>query len=159
MRRFRRFRGDERGASLLEMTLLTPVLIMLAAGVFEFGRLLYQHGLIETGVRDASRYLSRFSNPAPREADAIDLAINGRIGGSTKRVSWWNTGDIIITYSTVANPIDGATGERTYRGPDPIRVVRVTTTATYPGFGMLGVMGFGSGVTVGFYHEERVVGD
>ena len=53
--------------------------------------------------------------------------------------------------------VDAGTGERTYRGPDPITVVRVTTTATYPGFGPLSYLGFGSSLTTTVYHEERVI--
>ena len=149
---------DERGAALLEMAVITPVLVILAAGLFEFGRILYQHQLIETGVRDAARYLSRRPTPSADETAAKELAVMGAIGGTTKRVSWWTTSNVTITYPTVANPIDGATGERTYRGPDPIKMVRVTTSATYSGIGMLAAIGL-SAPTIGYFHEERVIGE
>ena len=88
----------------------------------------------------------------------IALAVMGAIGGTTRRVSWWTTSNVTITYPTVANPIDGATGERTYRGPDPIKMVRVTTSATYSGIGMLAAIGL-SAPTIGYFHEERVIGE
>ncbi len=150
---------DCRGAAFLEMAVLTPVLVLLAAGVFEFGRVLYHHQLIETGVRDAARYLSRRPNPSADEAAATELAVMGRIGGTTQRVSWWPSTGVAYAYTTLANPINGATGERTYRGPDPIRMVRVTASATYPGFGMLRVMGITSGSAVSFSHQERIIGE
>lgn len=139
--------------------MLAPVLIVLAAGIFELGRVLYQHQLIESGVRDAARYLSRRPNPSADETAATQLAVMGRIGGTTPRVSWFSASSLTFTYSTVSNPINTATGERTYRGPDPIRMVRVTASATYPGFGMLAAIGRGTGLAVGFSHEERIIGE
>lgn len=144
---------------MLEAALMIPLLVLLAAGVFEFGRLMYQHQLIETGVRDAARFLSRQRTPATSETAAIELAVMGRVGGTTRRVSWWAPGTVTVTYGTLANPINTATGERTYRGPDPLRTVRVSTTVTYPGFGMLVAISRSSGVAVGFSHQERIIGE
>lgn len=139
--------------------MILPFLVLLSAGVFEFGRLLYHQQLIETGVRDAARYLSRRPNPAASETDAKQLAVMGQVGGTTQRVSWWTVSNVTVAYGTTSNPINGATGERTYRGPDPIRTVTVSTTATYPGFGMLAAIGRSSGVVVGYAHQERIIGE
>ena len=52
LRHLKRFRREERGAILVEMTLITPLMIVLSAGVFEFGNLIHQKLLIEAGLRD-----------------------------------------------------------------------------------------------------------
>ena len=149
---------DERGASLVEMTLVTPLLLALAAGFAEFGTVLYQHQLIETGVRDAARFLSRRPDPSADAALGQRLATTGKIAvGGTQRVSWWAPADITVSVTTVANPL--VSGERTYRGPDPIKIVNVSTTATYPGVGLLRALSITGGLTVRFSHQERVVGE
>ena len=47
--------GDEQGAALLEATLLTPVLLFLVGGVFEFSWYFYHQQAVEVGLQDAAR--------------------------------------------------------------------------------------------------------
>jgi hypothetical protein len=145
--------SDERGSSLVETAVVIPFLLVLGLGVSEFGNVLYNHHLVDTGVRDAARYLARFKQPETRETEAKQLAVTGSTTGGTKRVAWWDTGDVMITYKQFANP----TGA--YRGPDPIRVVQVETNVTYGGVGFLSFLGLGNSLTFGMAHEERVIGD
>lgn len=159
MLRTTNFFKDERGASLIEMTLVTPFLVFLGLGIAEFGQTFYHQHLITTGLRDASRYAARFPDPLAAAADAKDIAMTGSVGGIEKRVSWWNAGDITISVQDVANPINAATGERTYRGADPIKVVRVATSVNHPGLGFLSVLGISSPITINVQHEERVIPD
>ncbi len=152
-----RFTRCDRGASMVEFTIVAPFLFIVGFGIIEFGNALYGHHVITTGVRDAARYLARFDDPSTRYNDARILAVTGEPGGVTPRLSWWGTGNVNITTATVPNPIDGATGERDYRGPDPLTVVRVSSSVSYPGVGMLGVLGLGDTITISVMHEERVV--
>ena len=149
--------NDRQGAALVEFTVVLPFLLVLGFGVFEFGNLLYGYHLINTGIEDAARYLSRVDDPNAKAAQAKELAVYGQIGGSSKRVAWWNVGDITVAVTPIANPVDPGTGTRTYRGPDPIQVVRVSTTATYPGLGFLSLLGLGSSISVSAFHEQRVI--
>lgn len=150
--------GDQRGTSLVETAIVMPFLLVLGLGVFEFGNILYNHHLVNTGVRDAARYLARFRLPETRETEAKQLAVTGSTAGGIKRVAWWDTDDVTVDYKEIANPPD-VTGERPYRGTDPIRVVQVMTNVTYEGIGFLGFLGLGESLTFGIAHEERVVGD
>ena len=150
--------GDQRGTALVETAIVMPFLLVLGLGVFEFGNILYNHHLVNTGVRDAARYLARFRLPETRETEAKQLAVTGSTAGGINRVAWWNTDDVTVSYKEIANPPD-VTGERPYRGPDPIRVVQVRTNVTYGGIGFLGFLGLGESLTFGIAHEERVVGD
>lgn len=159
MLRIAGFCKDDRGASLVEMTIVTPFLILLGLGIAEFGQTFYHQHLITTGLRDASRYLARFDDPLAAAADAKDIAVTGSIGGTEKRVSWWNAGDITVSVQNFVNSIDSTTGERTYRGPDPIKVVRVATSVNRPGLGFLSVIGISSPITINVQHEERVIGE
>lgn len=159
MLRIAGFCKDDRGASLVEMTLVTPFLVFLGLGVSEFGHTFYHQHLITTGLRDASRYLARFDDPLAAAADAKDIAVTGSIGGTDKRVSWWNTGDITVTIRNIANPKDSTTGLRPYRGTDPLKVVRVATSVDHPGLGFLSVIGISSPLPINVHHEERVIGE
>jgi len=151
--------SDRRGAAIVEFTVVLPVLLTLGLGVFEFGNALYGYHVISTGLRDAARFLARQNDPTTSETAAKQLAVYGEIGGATKRVSWWNVADVSVTTSTIANPVDPMTGARAYRGPDPIRVVRVATSATYPGLGLFAVIGLGPTLSINTFHEERVIGE
>src|SRR5688572_16566479 len=74
----RRFRREERGAALVETTLLMPFLLFTCAGVFEFGNLFYQKLLIEAGVRDAARYVARCTTTFPcSDTIAANIAVYG----------------------------------------------------------------------------------
>jgi Flp pilus assembly protein TadG len=48
----------ERGAALVELALVLPLLILLTLIATEFGRAIYQYNTIAKSVRDAARYLS-----------------------------------------------------------------------------------------------------
>jgi hypothetical protein len=150
---------DRNGAALVEFTVVLPFLVFLGLGAFEFGNALYGSHVIATGLRDAARYLARFDDLTAAETAAKQLAVYGEIGGATKRVSWWNVGDITVSLATIANPVNPDTGARAYRGPDPIRVVRVATSTTYPGLGFFAVLGLGPTLAINTFHEERVIGD
>src|SRR5206468_252085 len=57
------FWRDNVGSALLEGAVLTPLLLVVLGGVYEFSWIYHKQKLIEAGVRDAARYLSRV--PAP----------------------------------------------------------------------------------------------
>lgn len=154
------FAADRRGAALVEMTVLLPFLLVLCAGVFEFGSLFYQKMLVETGVRDAARYLSRCTLAECSEAKAINIAVYGDPAGGTARVTGWNVGDISVTYVPFSN-ID-PDGNKLYRGGATIQVVRVSTTYSYVGGGLLAFLqNLGivtSPIDINVAHEQRVIG-
>ena len=149
--------SDRAGTALVEFTIVVPFLLVLGLGMIEFGNVLYRHQLILTGVRDAARYLSRVDDPNALATDARQLAVYGEIGGSTNRVSWWNVGDVSVAVTAIDNSVNPDTGARAYRGGDQILIVRVSTTATYPGVGLLGFLGLGSSLSFSAFHEERVI--
>lgn len=145
------------GAALVEFSLTLPLLLSLAFGVGEFGRLLYQHQLIVTGIRDAARYLARVSDPIAATAAGQNLATTGLVTGGTARVSYWQASDVLVTAPTVANPTDPLTGQPSYRSGGPVTVVRVTTTVQYQDVGFLSFLGL-TPPTFTLAHEERFIG-
>ena len=159
MRKLARAFYDKSGTSLIEAAIVMPFVLMLGVGVTEYGNALYLNQQITTGVSDAARYLAHQDVPLDHADKARSLALTGSITGGEKRVPDWTDGDITITMLDFANPVDTTTGERPYRGGDPIRVVRVSTDYNYVGFGGLNSFGLGSVLNIGVSHEERVIGE
>jgi len=128
-RLIRRFTRNRRGTAAIEAALAFPFMVALGAGMFEFGSLFYNFELMQTGVRDAARYLARVADPAASETAARNLALRGTVDSSgALRVTWWQATDIQVTYEAIPNAPDPTTGLRPYRGRDPLIVVRVSTS-------------------------------
>lgn len=153
-----RFRASERGAALVEMTLITPFMLLLAAGVFEFSNIMHSKLLIETGLRDGTRYIARCyhgNTLGACQTDGIAIAANAGVG--TPRVPNWTTGNITVTYQTTPITVD-ENGLQNYRSSSAqVRVVRMETSYAYTGTGLWNFLGFGA-LTLPAAHEERVVG-
>lgn len=167
LRSARRLRREENGASLLEMTVVAPVLLTFGLGVFEFSNALYQYHLISGGLRDAARFAAGLPMPDPvvvtdstcNESDpratpigcAKRLAVTGQVAsGGTNRVSWWEVGDIEVDYLPLDPP------DPDLRGGNPYKVV-VTTSFVYPDLGFLDFFGLGP-INMQTAHEERLYG-
>ena len=169
----RRLRRDENGASLLEMTVVTPFLLALGLGMFEFSNALYQYHLITGGVRDAARFAAGLPMPVTVDQNEVcdendpratplgcakRLAVTGQIAaGGSNRVDWWQVDDITITYPALANSDLGG-GLKSYRGGDEIAVVQVTTAFVYSDLGFLDYFGLGP-INITTAHEERHYGN
>lgn len=69
-----------RGGVLVEFALLLGPLLILAFGITEFGRAMYQYNAIAKAVRDSARHLSQFAPGDPtRIAEAQSLVYCGWI--------------------------------------------------------------------------------
>ena len=83
----RRFCHDETGAVLVETAIILPLMITLSAGVYEFSNAIYTRLMLESGVADAARYMSRCvhddgdaTEVANCETSAKNLAVCGTVG-------------------------------------------------------------------------------
>jgi Flp pilus assembly protein TadG len=149
---------NSEGSALVEGALVVPILCMLLFGVFEFSWLFYQQHLISTGIHDAARYLARTANPNDLtiQTGAKNLATTGAIDGSAARVSGWRTDDLMITYSSVDNPV-GFNGSTPFRGGAVIQSVTVSTTFAVPSLGFFGLLGL-KPPPITISHQERIIG-
>jgi Flp pilus assembly protein TadG len=149
---------DTRGVSLLEMTIILPVLLTIGLGILEFGNALYNYHLITVGVRDGARYYAGLPESVDNDIAAQNIAATGVISGGTNRVSWWNASDVTVDYNEIAILNDDGSGNKLYRGGAYIPVVTVSTTIGYQSLGLLGYLGLGS-INLTATHEERVYGN
>lgn len=147
---------DQDGASLVEFSLLAPLLVALGLGMTEFGRFMYQYQLVVEGLRDAGRYIARLDpTNATNQTKAANLAVTGTVDGSgDARVEGWTAADVSFSVTNVAN--DDGTGTPLYRGGANVEVVEVTTSFAYADVGFLSALGIDA-ITFGAAHEQRVI--
>lgn len=77
-------RSRQRGVAAVELGILMIPLVLLAFGITEFGRAIYQYNTIAKSVRDSVRYLTQ---GAPGEATLITNAKNLTVCGTTASCS------------------------------------------------------------------------
>lgn len=148
--RLRQLLSDDGGAVLTEALLVVPFLTILAVGVLEFGNVLWQREQIETGLRDAARYMARcrvgtsWHTTSECEGWARNLAYYGSTASTGGlRVPDWNATNSPITFATVD------TGKQ-----DIVTATTAHQLVHSPLFGMLGI----NVITVSAKHEQRVIG-
>ena len=96
-----RFRRDEQGVQLLEMAIVIPILMLLFAGVAEFGRYFYEYTTLAKASRVGARYLgSKSVNSATNyEAIAKNLVVYGNTAGTGSPIlSGLSTSNVTVTY-------------------------------------------------------------
>jgi hypothetical protein len=148
------FRKSERGASLVEFSLVLPLLLLFAGGLAEFGLMLHQQQVITKSVRDAARYAARTSFafktcPLNSQAewtqlvtDTQTIALRGSINASAPLLlpSWNNVSMVAVADSCIApGTLLSPAG-----GGNNIPVITVTATVPYAGTGFLGFLGLSS---------------
>jgi Flp pilus assembly protein TadG len=154
----RTFFASDRAAALVEMAIITPLVLSLAAGVFEFSNILHTKLLIEAGVEDGARYIARCSGPDENTCNTYgaNIAANGTVSGGTARVANWAPADVTVTYLSV--PALTEEGVRLYRSDSlDVRIVEVSTSYAYTGTGLWDILGLGA-MTLTAAHQERVMG-
>jgi Flp pilus assembly protein TadG len=159
MRVFRSpFSTNDRGAALAESAIALPLIVVVFATIFAFGSTLFNTQVLETAARDSARYLAHTATTATDEAAARNIAVYANAAGTgSVRVRGLTTGNVGISYVTVSNPVTGS-GERAYRGSDPIKLVKVNITWTAPAGSMFGLFGVAP-ITYHAVNQERVIGD
>jgi Flp pilus assembly protein TadG len=159
------FWENRSGVSIIEMTIMLPVLVSLAFGVAEFGRALQQHHVMTKAMRDAGRYLTRVPVDCPSGAAtgsvtntsdidmAKNLALNGAPTGGSPRVSYWTSPASI---SVRVDCFDNTAG--TYRGEPGMPLITVSASVPYQDLGFLGVLGLPA-MTFNPRHQELHIGE
>ncbi|MER8918176.1 pilus assembly protein [Mesorhizobium sp. M0761] len=163
-----RFRRDHGGAVLVEMTLITPLMLILSAGVFEFGNLIHDKLLMEAGLSDGARYAARCNSQIYTDyADAgftaincADVATNIAVFGNAdgtppSRVAGWQKSNVTVTSGSCHDAVEA--GVTKYRSTTAqVCVVRAAGTFAYTGVGMLSFINV-SPITLSGFHEERLI--
>lgn len=162
------FRRDDKGAALVEFSLVAPFLLLLAAGLSEFGMMLHQQQILTKSVRDAARFAARTSAAVKScpistqtewttvSADAKRLAVYGNIAGTGNPILPALNNVSLVTLSDSC--VTPATGWVSPAGAgNNIPVVTVSASVTYAGVGFLGFLGI-TAPTLTATHSEMWAG-
>ena len=89
-----RFRRDESGLQLVEVTIVIPIFLMMFAATAEFGRYFYEYTTLAKAARAGTRYLATAPVVAAEDAIAKNIVVYGNAAGS---------GSPLLTGLTTAN--------------------------------------------------------
>lgn len=165
----RRFIGERRGAALVEFTLMMPFLMVLAAGITEFGHALHQQHIIQKSLRDAARFAARTPyelkscplNTQPEWAtmvsDAQTVALYGKLTPpSPPRFLLPNWSD--ATMVAVTESCSSAAGLFSPAGAgNDIPIITVSASVPFNSTGFLGFLGLAD-FNIQAQHSEMWVG-
>ncbi|WP_245492551.1 TadE/TadG family type IV pilus assembly protein [Mesorhizobium sp. M4A.F.Ca.ET.090.04.2.1] len=163
-----RFWRDSRGTALVEMAIIGPTMILLSAGVFEFGNLIHDKLLMEAGLSDAARFGARCNSQLYTDAGlaaincadiATNIAVFGNVAGTgSARISGWQKANVTVTIAASGSCQDAVVaGVTKYRSTtSQVCIVRAAGTYAYAGVGMLSLVGV-SPITLSGFHEERLI--
>ena len=119
LRKLHCFIHQEGGASMAELAIMVPILVLLLAAVADFGRFFQQYTTLAKSTRTAARYLSNHPFPENQVA-ARNLVVCGKLtcaggdelvrGLSAANVCIESTGSPKIETVTVSIPRTGGQG-------------------------------------------------
>ncbi|WP_292235416.1 TadE/TadG family type IV pilus assembly protein [Mesorhizobium sp.] len=170
-RHLSRFRRDDHGTALVEMAIIAPFMLLLSAGVFEFGNLIHDKLLIEAGLSDAARFGARCNSQLYTDAglaaiDCSDIAANIAVYGKAvvnvatdpPRIPGWLKANVTVSIANAGSCHDAVVaGVTKYRSTTAqVCIVRAAGTFPYSGIGMLSILGIGT-ITLNGFHEERLI--
>jgi Flp pilus assembly protein TadG len=157
----KRFGLNRSGAAAVEFSLVLPLLVILAFGGIEIGRMLLHHEIITKGVRNGVRYLTRVPVTCGEEpgegsvADsekqaAINLIKSGSTTAGTPVLAAYDEATFDVEVDCRANP-DGLIGGTL------LPLVRMTVQVPYDGM-FMGIVGLNT-TAFTVTHEELNVGE
>jgi hypothetical protein len=82
---FNRFRREEQGVQLVELAIVLPIMLLLFAGLAEFGRYFYEYTTLAKSARLGARYLaskSVMSTDNDWKGNAKNMVVFGNITGA-----------------------------------------------------------------------------
>jgi Flp pilus assembly protein TadG len=97
-----RFRRDERGVQLIETAIVVPIMLVLFAGVAEFGSYFYEYTTLAKASRLGARYLASKSvnSTTNYETIAKNMIVYGNAAGTGDPIlPGLAPGDVTITYA------------------------------------------------------------
>lgn len=142
---------DKSGVAAVEAAIIFPFLGIVGLGVMDCSFMLLQNQKMEQSLVSAANFMSLSTNPQLVETQAKRIAVSGTTDPLAKPlIKNWSPADISISYALVPN-------NNQYRGGDYIRVVDITTTLPYEGFGIVKAI-TRKGVTLHAQYQQRMTG-
>ncbi|MFZ1725987.1 MAG: TadE/TadG family type IV pilus assembly protein [Albidovulum sp.] len=155
----RRFFRDEEGAALVEFAIALPMMLLIFGFIVEGSRLMLSFQSAISGVRDATRFLSRVvpsdicvsgGNLAGYSAQLVTI-VGQSVGGSSVFPSFVSVNSVTPSLACVVG---------TYRmNPAPVAQVTANVTVNFPFSGVFSFFGGGlPAITTDVTDSSRVFG-
>lgn len=134
--RLRRFVRADEGAALVEFAIVLPMMLLVFAVIIEGSRVMLSYQATISGVRDATRYLSRV---VPTDICTTGGPVSGHNSTLLAIVSSSTSGGSVmpsaVTINSVGSSLTCVSG--TYRvSPAPVATVTANITITFPFAGL-----------------------
>lgn len=112
IRRIRRRQGSDRGAELIELAIVLPMLLMVCAAIMDFGFLFQRYEVLTNAAREGARIASLPGYNATDVQDRVDnyLSASGMTGAtttttySTQVTSGGASIDVVTVLVTIPSP-------------------------------------------------------
>lgn len=131
MTKLRISRQDDRGSLSVEFVIVTPMIFIVLALIYAFGRVAEVNGVLDTGTRDAARVATQANSYQQADAAAKQV-VRQEVGTGSKKCQ--DTLQVTVAGGDAAN----------FR---PGRPITVTATCTYA-LSDLGIPGAPASLTV-----------
>ncbi|HEX5873124.1 MAG TPA: TadE/TadG family type IV pilus assembly protein [Pyrinomonadaceae bacterium] len=93
-----RFRRDESGLQLVEVTIVIPIFLIMFGATAEFGRYFYEYTTLAKAARAGSRYLATAPVVPNEDAAARNIVVFGNPAGSgSPLLTGLTTSHVVIT--------------------------------------------------------------
>jgi Flp pilus assembly protein TadG len=150
---------SRRGTAAAEFAIALPLLLAMALGAVETGRLLYQHHIVTKAVNDAAHFAARLQDctwavsNAALNTTTINLVKSGKPEGTPFLLPQWSS--VTATATVTTKTFNNTAG--TYRGGAALPVI-VVSAAVPASSAILSALGLGGSLTFRVSHEERCIG-
>lgn len=157
--RLGRFARDEGAAALVEFAIMLPVMLLVFAVIIEGSRLMISFQGAISGVRDATRYLSRV---VPTDICTAGGSVAAHGPKLQSIVGQSITGNAVLPSSVTLNSVTPTFTcvSGTYRlSPSPVAQVTANVTIVFPFAGIFGLNGTALGqITTNVTDSSRIFG-
>lgn len=93
-----RFRRDESGLQLVEVTIVIPIFLIMFGATAEFGRYFYEYTTLAKAARAGSRYLATAPVVPAEDAAARNIVVYGNPAGTgSPLLTGLTTSHVVIT--------------------------------------------------------------
>lgn len=158
--RISRFAHDEDGAALVEFGLMLPVLMLVLALIVEGGRTFLSYQTAVSGLRDATRYLSRVVQAEACQTGATN--VSGWEEDLTRIVRTAQSGETLFPDGVTVQHVRATlacTGRGYRNGAAPVATLTATLRFSYPFSGLAGMAGLTlEPITTRISDQARIVG-
>ena len=107
LRKFLRWGGGQEGAAAVEFALCLIPLLLIVAGIVDYGESWYMQSVLATGSREGARYATRYQTDPTTGARLIPNALNPTIQNYVLTAAGYNLTSLLPNNAAPTVTLDG----------------------------------------------------